>query len=563
MTEAERRNDREPVVVVGAGPIGMTAALALARHRVPSIVLEAEQGPSGEGSKAICVQRDVLDMLERLGCGTRMASEGVSWTLGRTYFRDQELFQTHLPQPTSVFPPFINLPQCRTEEVLLDCLLTTEQVEVRWEHRVTGINQDDAGVRLEVETPAGSRTVSAAYVVACDGGRSTVRGLLELDFPGHSHADRFLIADIRADLPFPNERRFFFDPPFNPGRTVLIHPQPDRVWRIDWQVPPDTDVDEERRSGRLDERIRAIIGDTPYELVWLSSYRFHQRVVPRFRVGRVLLAGDAAHLMSPFGARGMNSGMQDAENAAWKLALVWSGQAPQRLLDTYHEERWAAARENVRVTDRTMRFMVPPGRLRKAARNAILRASVVSGIIRRLVNSGRLAEPFDYAASSIVLHPDPEPASGLRPGQLAPDATFQLLAADRGPVAQSGSPARLRPLVGPEFLILAWPADPASGVSFATAALTEAPVPVKVALVLSGEDLIRPDAGGVAGLLVLHDDMGSLTAQYPGSRSRWYLIRPDGHLAAGPLPPKADLVPQVLEHCTARAWLVSRATDAA
>ena len=150
-----------------------------------------------------------------------------------------------------------------------------------------------------------------------------------MGFPGHSHEDLFLICDIRATLPFPRERRFFFDPPWNPGRQVLVHPQPDDLWRIDWQVPSGTDVEAERASGALDRRIRQVVGrTTPYELAWVTAYRFHQRLAPRFRVGRVLLAGDAAHLMSPFGARGLNSGAADAENLAWKLALVLGGRAP-------------------------------------------------------------------------------------------------------------------------------------------------------------------------------------------------------------------------------------------
>jgi 2-polyprenyl-6-methoxyphenol hydroxylase-like FAD-dependent oxidoreductase len=178
--------------------------------------------------------------------------------------------------------------------------------------------------------------VRGSHLVGADGSRSRVRRLLGLPFEGHSFDDQFLIADIRASLPFANERRFYFDPPWNPGRQVLVHPQPDSVWRIDWQVPGDYDLAADSASGGLDARVRRIVGaSAPYELVWLSAYRFHQRVVPSFRRGRVFLAGDAAHLMSPFGARGLNSGMQDAENLAWKLAYVRHGWAPESLLGSY------------------------------------------------------------------------------------------------------------------------------------------------------------------------------------------------------------------------------------
>jgi 2-polyprenyl-6-methoxyphenol hydroxylase-like FAD-dependent oxidoreductase len=221
--------------------------------------------------------------------------------------------------------------------------------------------------------------------------------LFGIDFPGRSHRDRFLIADVRAAMPFPrDERRFFFDPPQNPGRTMLVHPQPDDEWRIDWQVPGDTDAEEERRSGRLDDRIRQIVGDAAYELAWVTAYRFQQRVAERWRSGRAFLAGDAAHLFSPFGARGMNSGVEDAVNLGWRLALVRTGEADERLLDGYEHERRRAALENLRITAATMRFMAPPTALHRFVRDSILRGSLHSAALRRRVDSGRLAEPAVY-----------------------------------------------------------------------------------------------------------------------------------------------------------------------
>jgi 3-(3-hydroxy-phenyl)propionate hydroxylase len=494
------------VVVIGAGPVGMTAALALARHGVPTILTDAAEHHSGEGSKAICVQRDVLDLFDRLGVGRAMADEGVSWTLGRTYFRSRELFQTRLPQSTSVFPPFVNLPQSRSEELLLAAVWACGDIDLRWQWQLVGLHDDGDEVELSFHTPHGHETLHAPWVVGCDGPRSAVRKLLGIDFLGHSHSDRFLIADVRADLPFPDERRFFFDPPFNPGRQVLIHPQPDRVWRFDWQVPPETDAEEERRSGRLDERIRAIVGDTPYELVWLSTYTFHQRIAERFQAGQVLLAGDAAHLMSPFGARGMNSGVQDAENLAWKLGLVMAGVAPPALVATYEEERRAAALENLRVTDETMRFMVPATPLRKLLRNAILRASRIPAV-RRFVNSGRLATPFDYSGSSIVLEA-PAGVTGPRPGQLAPDVPTPH--------------GRLRELIGPDFLAIAFTTGDWSP-------RADSAVPVRVMRMAPTE---------------------------PFQADRWYLVRPDGHLGAGPLD-LATGVADVVAYCTANPSLVA------
>jgi 3-(3-hydroxy-phenyl)propionate hydroxylase len=341
-----------------------------------------------------------------------------------------------------------------------------------------------------------------------------------MGFPGHSHADLFLICDIRADLPFPRERRLFFDPPWNPGRQVLVHPQPDGVWRIDWQVPPGTDVEAERADGRLDRRIRAVIGrDTPYELVWLTAYRFHQRMVERFRSGRVLLAGDAAHLMSPFGARGLNSGAADAENLAWKLAAVLRGEASPELLDTYDAERRAVAAENLTVTDRTMRFMVPHGPLRRAARNAVLRGSLRVAALRRWVNSGRLAEPCVYAGSRVVVA-EPLPRGCAAHGSVAPDFECERIGAARRPVP------RLRELVGDGFIVLlAVPDDPARAAAAAVRASRLA-FPAQARVVAVGPDRALRD------VVVLRPADPASLQPYLAAGPRAWVIRPDGHLAA-------------------------------
>ena len=507
------------VAVVGAGPIGMTLAGRLAQRGLSVILLEANSGPSGEGSKAICMQRETLEIWDRLGIGERVAERGIQWDIGRTYFRGRELFSVHLPgSGDDHFPPFVNISQTEVEGMLRRRLGQLPKVERRWGQRVTALQQDGEAVQLTCEGPDGDSTVTAAYVVGADGAHSSVRHLLGMGFPGHSHEDLFLICDIRATLPFPSERRFYFDPPWNPGRQVLVHPQPDDVWRIDWQVPSDTDLDAERASGALDRRIRRVVGaKTPYELVWVTGYRFHQRLAPRFRVGRVLLAGDAAHLMSPFGARGLNSGAADAENLAWKLALVLDGQAPEALLDSYDAERRAAAIENLAITDASMRFMVPQGPLRRTARNAILRGSVRFDTLRRLVNSGRLSQPFTYDESPVVApaHEDER----LPPhGAVAPDARCTLVGRDRGV-------QRLRDLIGTEFLLLVLSrTTPERAAAKAVRAAGLAwPAPCRIAVVGADRTL--------RGISVLGDDLGELVRGYGAAGSRAWLIRPDGHIA--------------------------------
>jgi 2-polyprenyl-6-methoxyphenol hydroxylase-like FAD-dependent oxidoreductase len=511
------------VAVIGAGPIGLTLAGRLAQHGVRTLLLEQNPGLSGEGSKAICMQRETLEIWQRLGVGEAVARRGVQWRIGRTYFRDRELFSVQLPDsPADHYPPFVNINQCEVEGMLLERLLQLPAAEVRWEHRLTGVVQDADGVTLRCETPDGTRELRVSYLVGTDGAHSSVRHLLGMGFPGHSHSDLFLICDIRADLPFPNERRMFFDPPWNPGRQVLVHPQPDGVWRIDWQVPPGTDAEAERTGGGLDRRVRAVAGErTPYELLWVTAYRFHQRLVEHYRSGRVFLAGDAAHLMSPFGARGLNSGAADAENLAWKLALVLRGVAPQRLLESYHDERRPAAVENLEVTDRTMRFMVPHGPLQRVARNALLRGSLRVPALRRWVNSGRLAQPFAYLDSPLVAPPPAQPAEGLAAhGEVAPDFACEPVGATSSPIS------RLRDGIGDGFLVLLAGLNPSvqAGASVAVrAARTAYPAPVSVAAV----GLDRP----LRDVMVLRATGAGALQPYVAAGPRAWLIRPDGHIA--------------------------------
>jgi 3-(3-hydroxy-phenyl)propionate hydroxylase len=496
----------DPVAVIGAGPVGLTAALLLARWGLPVVVLEARDGPDPAGSRAICQQRDVLDVWSAVGAGA-IAEEGLTWTTARTYYRDRELsswsFADHGRSP---LPPFVNISQARAEEILGECV-ASEHVEVRWAHEVTGLRQDASGVTLACANRA---TVRASYVVACAGARGgAVRDALGVRLTGRSFDDRFLICDIRADLPgWRHERRFYFDPRWNPGRQVLIHPCPGSTYRIDWQVPPGFDLDAEEGP---DHRIRQIIGATPYELVWQSVYRFHSRIADRMRLGRVLLAGDCAHLVAPFGARGLNSGVPDVENASWKIAFVARGWAPERLLATYHDERHAAAAENIEVTDATMRFLVPQTDAERRARRETLDAAVRHP--GTAVDSGRFAEPYWYVDSPLTT-PEPSrpfagrPARGQEatpsPGVIVPDA----------PVSVRGRPdvRRLREVVRDGLTWLTAPGCDREAVEGAARRATHAPV---AALALAEIDA----DGGLSKAL----------ATRPGEA---WLVRPDAHIAA-------------------------------
>ncbi|RSM69448.1 pentachlorophenol monooxygenase [Actinoplanes sp. ATCC 53533] len=495
-----------PVVVLGNGPVGQTAALLLARWGASVVLLDQRPRRDPVGSKAIVQQRDVLDVWEAVGAGRRIAGQGLTWTVARTFHRDRELFNYTFADPgRSPFPPFVNISQTRTEEILDERIAAEPLIDVRWNHQVTGIAQDKQGVTVQ----CGARVLRASYVVACAGARGDdVRRMLGVSFDGRSFDDRFLICDIRTDLPgWANERRFYFDPPWNPGRQVLIHPCPDSTFRIDWQVPAGEDGAVGVDPAGRDTRIRAIIGDRPYELVWSSVYRFHSRVVDRMRVGRVLLAGDLAHLVSPFGARGLNSGVQDAENAAWKLAFILHGWADESLLDSYHDERHAAARENLDVTDATMRFLVPGTEAEHSHRRAVLAAAGTDPAARAAVNSGRLAEPFWYVDSPLTTPNPDHPFTGRPPRGAVPPAGPGILVPD-APVTIGGRRTRIRQLARDGFLLLAGDRVDAGTVHAAAQRATSAPIRLEHITDIDDDTALgaRPD--------------------------ELWIIRPDAHVAA-------------------------------
>jgi 3-(3-hydroxy-phenyl)propionate hydroxylase len=432
------------VAVIGNGPVGQTTALLLARWGIPVVLLDDRVRRGVEGSKAICQQGDVLDIWDSVGAGCAIADEGLTWTCARTFYRDRELSAYTLGRSAVSFPPFVNISQARTEQLLDERIAASPLIEVRWNSQVTGISQDSCGVTLSGPEECWPEDIRADYAVACAGARGQlVRELLGVSFAGHSFADKFLICDIKTDLPgWANERRFYFDPPWNPGRQVLIHPCPDSVFRVDWQVPGDYDP----RTDPLDSRIRMVIGDRPYQVVWRSVYRFQSKVADRMRVGRVLLAGDCAHVFSPFGARGLNSGVADAENAAWKLGWVLRGWAGPDLLESYHTERHAAALENLAVTTATMDFLVPRTASQQARRLAVLS----DPSLRDQVDSGRLAEPFWYVNSPLTT-PDPaRPFTGRPPrGAVPPPGPGVLL-----PDVLLPDGTRVRALARSGFLLL-------------------------------------------------------------------------------------------------------------
>ena len=414
---------RHPVIVVGGGMVGLTAALDLARHGQPVVLLDDDDTVS-IGSRAICHAKRTLEIFSRLGLGESLLAKGVTWNTGRVFAGEKQVFAFDLlPEPDHQFPAFINLQQYHLEEMLVQACRATSLVDLRWKSRITDLAQTNAGTTLTVETPDGTYNLHADWLLAADGARSTIRHAMNLPFVGKTFQDRFLIADVTMRAPFPAERWFWFNPPFHPGGSVLLHRQADNVWRIDFQLGWQADPEAEKAPEKVRARVAAMLGpNTEFELEWVSVYTFRCRRLEKFRHGRILFLGDAAHQVSPFGARGGNGGIQDADNLAWKLAAHLRGDAPETLLDSYDAERIPAADENILASTRSTDFITPKNEAAHAYRAAVLALAEHHAFARPLVNSGRLSRPASLAASPLNTPDDAPWDGGLPPGAPAADA---------------------------------------------------------------------------------------------------------------------------------------------
>ena len=516
--------EHQQVVVAGGGLVGLTLALDLARRGVAVVVLDEDDTVS-TGSRAICFAKRTLEIYGRLGLGPKFLAKGITWKTGRVFHGDREAYAFDLlPEDGHEYPAFVNLQQYYAEEWLVEACLAAG-VELRWKHRITRIANNADGATLQVETPDGAYALHAEWLVACDGARSFIRESLGLPFTGQVFRDRFLIADvvIKGDVAFPTERWFWFDPPFHPGQSVLLHKQPDDVWRIDFQLGWDADPEEEKRPERVIPRVRAMLGpDVPFELEWVSVYTFRCRRLERFRHGRVIFAGDAAHQVSPFGARGGNSGVQDADNLAWKLALVLAARAPERLLDSYDAERVPAADENILHSTRSTDFITPKTEAAAAYRDAVLELAAHHAFARPLVNSGRLSRPTSYAASPLNGRDDWQ--GGAAPGTPAPDA----------PVLQDGRPGWLLRHGGDGFRLIVF----------------DAPDPALVAALPHGVAALFVTETEVPGALWDHAGLARLRFAAPPGAA--VLLRPDQHVAARLATPDPAAIRAALAHALAQ-----------
>ncbi|RZS54561.1 FAD-dependent oxidoreductase [Sphaerotilus mobilis] len=498
---------RRPVVVVGAGPVGISAAIELAQQGLPVLLLDDDDTVS-IGSRGLCYAQRTLQILDRQGCGQAVVDKGVTWNVGRTFFDTEEVFRFDLvAEPGHERPGMVNLQQYYLEEFLLRRAAELPGIELRWKSKVVGLTPEGDGALLQVETADGVYALRADWLVVADGARSPIRRMLGLEIEGQVFKDRFLIADVVMKADFPAERWFWFDPPFHRGQSVLLHREADNVWRIDFQLGWDADPDEEKKPERVIPRIREMLGDgREFELEWVSVYTFQCRRMARFRHGRVLFAGDAAHQVSPFGARGANSGIQDVDNLGWKLKAVIDGVAPEALLDSYSDERVVAADENLRNSTRSTDFITPKSRVSKAFRNAVLGLARQHPFARALVNSGRLSVPALLTGSALNT-----PDADAFEGWMVPGAPL-----DDAPVVRNGQADWLLRHVGGAFTLLVF--------GDAELTLPDTPMPLVVRRVKPPGSMV------VAGDLI--DSEGLAARRCDARPGTVYLIRPDQHVAA-------------------------------
>ncbi|PLL10489.1 FAD-dependent oxidoreductase [Tabrizicola sp. TH137] len=496
--QAEGRTQRHPVVIIGAGPVGLTAALDLASRGLSCVVLD-DNNTVSIGSRAVCYAKRPLEIWDRLGLADRFIDKGISWKLGKVFFGDRQVYQFDLlPEDGHKCPAFINLQQYYLEEWMVETIAANPRIDLRWKHKLISLRQEEDHAILTVETPDGIFTTEADWVIACDGANSDTRKMVGAEFTGQFFQDRFLIADIVMKADFPTERWFWFDPPFHRNQSALLHKQADDVWRLDFQLGWDSDPDEEKKPEKVIPRVKAMLGDdVEFELEWASVYQFACRRIGQFRHGRVLFAGDAAHQVSPFGARGANTGVQDIDNLTWKLALVIEGKAPIDLIDSYHEERAFAADDNLLNSTRSTDFITPKSAASRRFRDAVLDLAEVTYFAKPLVNSGRLSAPTPYTQSALNT-PDSETWEGrMTPGTVCSDA----------PVTVNGTPDWLLRQLGAGFTLLSF--GPAKAVDWN--GVTAQPLVV-------GQDLT--------------DAEGLVAARFDGRPGSCYLIRPDQHVAA-------------------------------
>jgi 3-(3-hydroxy-phenyl)propionate hydroxylase len=532
--ELDGRTTTHPVVIAGAGPVGLTASLELARRGISSVVLDSKD-TLNDGSRAICISRYSFESLQQLGLSEVFLDKSLGWIHGRCYYRNKVIYRLEMPHSGDErFLPMYNIQQQYIEQYLVDKIAEyPDLVDMRWQSKVVGVDSSPGGVALTVQTPEGEYQLQSEYLLAADGGKSSIRKDLGLRMNGDNLPGTYVIADIRMDHDFPTERRSFFESEANPSATILIHKQPDNIWRVDWQILDHEDPGQAIEEVNIRVRVQAILDmighDGSWELEWWSIYAANTLCLNNYKHERVLFIGDSAHIVPIFGVRGLNNGFADAINAAWKLAYVLRGEADKKLLESYTPERRGATLDVFRSAGKSSRFMTPPSRGFQLVRKAVLELSLSQEFTRKFADP-RQVQPYTYSESPITSFRDR-------------DADFLI-----GP--EAGSPA-VNCRIGPDDYLLDH-----LGLGFTALYFCEQQqVPQLVidlfdelkeldqsfmSLVISRASLVRTVPNGIV------DSLGTLFDNYAAGEHTLYLLRPDRHVAARWISTKPDEVKMAL-----------------
>jgi 3-(3-hydroxy-phenyl)propionate hydroxylase len=517
------KTGRYRVVIVGGGITGLTLACGLAKLGVQAVLLDEDNtvGVKGASSRGICYTQKSLEIFQRYGIFERIARKGIEWSVGRTFAGHDEVFNFDLKAQSafnlSQQPAFINIQQFYIEGYLVERIAELNRqkpsVDLRWSSRVSAFEQNAKTAWLTVQTPQGSYQIEAEHVIDATGSHTPFHAWLGAELEGTRGDDRWCIADVKFKTTPPTERHTWIEAPFNENRAVWQHLMGDEVWRIDYQMAPNSDPAQVSREEVVRERLQRQFGkDVQCDIVWVGPYAYRSQCVRQMRMGRVYFMGDTAKVVSPFGARGGNTGIADADNLAWKLAAVTRGLAPESLLDTYHDERLEAAQRNVQVTNRTARFLRPTEPAAQLFRQAALALARKHRFARNMVNTGRMAEANTYSRS-------PACAGG---GVSVQNVAFRWA---------NGQAGQLNDLID-------WADGALLLVVFGTISSTDIKRLRQLAVQTRLLRLVQVLGSGQRPQAREHivDEPGHLRQACQANGQRWALLRPDAYLAAtGPM----------------------------
>ena len=510
---------RHDVVIVGGGITGLTLACGLAARGVRAVMLDEDNtvGVKGASSRGICYTQKSLEIFHRLGIYERIARKGIQWSVGRTFAGNDEVFSFDLKAQgnfnLSQQPAFINIQQFYIEGFLVERIAALNAgqpcVDLRWQSRVTGFEQREGHARLQVSTPQGEYALDATYVIDATGSHTPFHAWCGATMDSKRGDDRWCIADVRFRNTPPTERHTWIEAPFNEDRAVWQHLMGDEVWRIDYQMAPNADPEFVSREDQVRERLRRQFGDAvDCEIVWVGPYAYRSQCLHQLRIGSVFFMGDTAKVVSPFGARGGNTGIADADNLAWKLAAVLRGRAPPQLLDSYEHERLQAAQDNVLVTNRTARFLRPATPQERLFRRAAISLAKRHAFGRLMVNTGRMAVANTYTRS---------PACAPGAGTSVQNVDLQWADGSKGCLND------LLTWAGEDLLLLVF--GPQSASALGRIRQLTAQTPLKAVQVLSS----GPSAQGREHV---RDPEDRLRQACQATDQAWALVRPDSYLAA-------------------------------